>query len=164
MTRDDRLNRLRIQLNARNDGVFVVMSRHRPVLETDSIPLHDLLRAPSISSWILSRAGTGPVEIGAPVGVDDQSLRMLNHRRDQLRVGRALLLVFDPEDVVRLSRIADDLWKWATVIELDRTDPKEKTTLVRGEIEQGRYAPALRSDDVVGPQGRLIDEPEGPSS
>ena len=164
MTREQGLARLRLELETGNDGVFVVVSEQAPILGGTSIPLDRLLDPPAIGDHLRAPPGEGPIEVVAAKGVTDEMLRSLNHRRDQLRVGRAVLLVFDPADCARVSRVADDLWKWATVVELDRPTTSWAHTKATGEIDPDRYAPALRPDDVVGPKGRLMAHPEESSS
>ena len=101
MTRESELLRLRAALRAGNDGVFVVVSDEdsvESVLGHESIPLDHLLATHDIGNRLMAVPGSGPIEISAPKGVTDQLLRSLNHSRDQLRIGRAVLLVFDPSD------------------------------------------------------------------
>jgi hypothetical protein len=155
VTREQRLERLRVELKAGNDGVFVIVSEQTPILGDTSIALDGLLDAPNIGDQLRAVSGEDPIEVPAAKGVTDEMLRSLNHRRDQLRIDRAVLLVFDPGDCARVSRVADDLWKWATVVELDRPVISWKHTIARGVIDSDRYAPALRPADVVGPKEPL---------
>jgi hypothetical protein len=160
VTRDQRLERLRMELKLANDGVFVVLSDRSPVLDGTTIPLDRLLDTTDIGSHLNALPGQGPIEVSANEGVTDEMLRSLNHRRDQLQIGRPILLVFDPSDSARISRIADDLWKWATLVELDRADKTWEHTAARGVVDSDRYAPALQPSDVVGPKGPLTAPPE----
>lgn len=161
MTREDRLQRLLAALAAPgNDGVFVIGSERSPVLGETVIALDRVLRATDICAELRSQPGNGPVEVLATKGVSDDALRSLNHRRDQLKAGRPVLLVFDPSDCARLSRIADDLWKWASVIELDQPLKTWEYTAATGSVGMDRYAPALRPGDVIGPREKLRAPPE----
>ncbi len=155
MKREDRLQQLHAALAAGNDGVFIIASDRASVVNETTIPLDRLLDSTDIRAQLRGMPGNGPVEVLAIKGVSDEALRSLNHRRDQLLVGRALLLVFDPSDSARVSRVADDLWKWATVVELDQPPKSWDYTAARGVIDPDRYAPALRPSDVVGPREKL---------
>lgn len=160
MTREEKLQHLRAALHASQDGVFVVVSTETPILGEPGLSLAEVLEAEDIAARLQDLAEAGPIEIVAEPGIPDGKLRLLNHRRDQLRVGRPLLFVFDPADSTRVSRIADDFWKWATVIELDEIPKAWAFTAARGIVSRDRYAPALRPGDVLGPQGPLTAIPE----
>lgn len=164
MTREERLERLWMELKLAKGGVFVVVSARSPVLDGTMIQLNRLLNTTDIGSHLKALPGQDPIEVSANERVTDEMLLSLNHRRDQLQIGRAILFVFDPSDSARISRIADDLWKWATLVELDRADKTWEHTAARGVVGSDRYAPALRPSDVVGPQGPLTAPPEETSS
>lgn len=151
MTREERLQRLRVELRAGNVGVFLIVSARTPIFGGTSLSLDRWLDSTDVGAQLRAASGNEPVEVLAAKGVSDDALRSLNHRRDQLRVGRPVLLVFDPSDCARVSRIADDLWKWATVVELDQPVKSWEHTAAHGVIAADRYAPALRPSDVVGP-------------
>lgn len=160
MTREEQLQRLRRELKVGNEGVFVIGSDRAPILGGPSIPLERWLASTDIGAQLLAAEGNEPVEVLAIKGVSNDLLRSLNHRRDQLRVGRPVLLVFDSSDSARVSRIADDLWKWATVVELDQPLKTWEYTAAQGAIDSDRYAPELRCGAVVGPQEPLTAPPE----
>lgn len=162
MTREDRLRRLRAALAAGNAGVFIIGSAQAPILGGITIRLDQALESTDIGAALCAVAGNDPIEVLAAKGISDETLRTLNHRRDQLRAGCPVLLVFDPSDSTRVSRIADDLWKWATVIELDQPVKTWEYTAATGVIEMDRYAPALRPGHVVGPREKLHAPPKAP--
>ena len=164
MSREQRLARLNAELKAGNDGVFVVVSEQAPILGGTSIALDHLLATPEIGTQLRAVSGEGPIEVLATKGITDDRLRSLNHRRDQLRTARAVILVFDPSDCARVSRVADDLWKWATVVELDRPMSSWEHRTATGVVDPDRYAPAIRPADVDGPKQPLTAPSEQSSS
>jgi hypothetical protein len=164
LNRQAKLARLRMELAVGNRGVFIVTSAQTPVLDGPTLALGELLAQPRLADQLRAHPGTGPIEVVADKGVDDQLLSSLNHRRDQLRVDRALLLVFDPADSARVSRVADDLWKWATLVELDRVSPTWAHVEVHGEVASDRYAPALDPAAVTGPSQAPTAPTEDPDS